>query len=177
MIFWHLGGALFLFRWIFRDPSADVRFLLLGVLIPDMVDMPIGTLWSRWSTGELWFHTLAVATLLLAAAIVLTNRSGRWRRPLVALAIGVFLHLFLDGVWTSTQAFLWPFAGTGFPKGPSPYWAGAWSRALADPLRWIEELAGLFYLAWIWRSAGLGDRTARRAFKETGRLRIGEDSG
>lgn len=170
MIFWHLGGSLFLFRWIFRDPDVDVRFLLLGAVLPDLIDLPLGTVILGLSTGELWFHTLAVAGMVLVVSIVVTDRTGPWRKRLVALSVGLFLHLLLDGMWTSTEAFLWPFAGWDFPSGPSPYWAGAWDRALGDPIRWLQELAGLVYLVWVWRSSGLASPDRRAALLSTGRL-------
>ncbi len=122
------------------------------------------------STGELWFHTLVIAGAVLTLSIVLTNRRGAWRKRMVALSVGLFLHLLLDGMWTSTEAFLWPFAGWDFPAGPSPYWEGVWQRAFGDPLRWIQEAAGLAYLAWVWRSFGLGDHERRAELISTGRL-------
>ena len=170
MIFWHLGGALFFFRWIFRDPEADMRFLLLGALIPDLIDMPVGTLSARYSSGELWFHTLAAAGLTLVAGIVFTNRRGIWRKRFVAVAIGMFFHLLLDGMWTSTDVFLWPFAGWEFPTGPTPYWSGLWQRAFGDPVRWVQAGAGLAYLAWIWRIARLSDPVQRVQLLKTGRI-------
>ncbi|HEY4607301.1 MAG TPA: hypothetical protein VIH55_06590, partial [Acidimicrobiia bacterium] len=62
---WHLGATLWLFRWIFRDPKVDVRFLLAGAVLPDLVDLLLGTviLADRLSTGEVWFHTLVVPSL------------------------------------------------------------------------------------------------------------------
>src|SRR5690606_23935305 len=44
MLFWHLGAILWLVRWLFRDPKVDVRFLFLGALLPDLIDIPVGTL-------------------------------------------------------------------------------------------------------------------------------------
>ena len=38
MILWHLGVTLILFIWIYKDTNADLRFLLIGSLIPDIVD-------------------------------------------------------------------------------------------------------------------------------------------
>ena len=53
MLFWHLGASLWLFRWIFRDPKVDVRFLFLGAILSDLIDLPIGTFFlaDRYSTG------------------------------------------------------------------------------------------------------------------------------
>lgn len=171
MLLWHLGMTLFLFRWIFRDPDVDVRFLVLGAILPDLVDLPLGTLVlaERYSTGELWAHTLLVPSLTGALVLVLTRRGPR-RRALLALVIGMLFHLLLDGMWTKTEVFLWPFAGTELPSGPRPYWEGAWERALGDPWRWVGEAVGLAYLVGLWRRAGLSDPGARARLVSTGRL-------
>ncbi|NNL14467.1 MAG: metal-dependent hydrolase, partial [Acidimicrobiia bacterium] len=44
MLFWHLGGSLFLGRWVFRDPAMDLRVLALGAVLPDLIDKPIGSI-------------------------------------------------------------------------------------------------------------------------------------
>lgn len=67
MIFWHVGAVLWLFRWIFRDPKVDVRFLLAGAVLPDLVDLTFGTILfaGALATGELWFHTLVAPSLYM----------------------------------------------------------------------------------------------------------------
>lgn len=149
----------------------DVRFLVAGAILPDLVDMPIGTVFAadRFSTGELWFHTLLAPTLLVVGILILTRRGAR-RRAVMALAVGMFFHLLLDGMWTSTEVFLWPLFGTGFPAGPQPYWDGIVDRALSDPWRWVREAVGIAYLIGLWRGSGLSDPAARQELARTGRL-------
>lgn len=170
MLFWHLGATLWLFRWIFRDPKVDVRFLLGGAVIADAVDLPVGTLVlaDRYSTGELWFHSLIVPSIYFGFVLVLTRR-GRRRRAWMALGVGWLFHLLLDGIWTSQEVFLWPLFGD-IPAGPSPFWPLAWERALGDPWRWVVEIAGLAYLVWLWFAVGLNLGERRRQTLRTGRL-------
>ena len=171
MLFWHLGGSLWLFRWIFRDPKVDIRFLLLGAILPDLIDLPVGTILAadRYSTGELWFHSLLLPTIYMTV-VVLTTRRGRRRRAWMALGIGWLLHLLLDGMWTSQEVFLWPFFGWEIPPGEAPFWSLAWERALNDPWRWVKSAIGLAYLVWLWMALGMGDRMRRRSVVESGRL-------
>lgn len=170
MIAWHVGATLFLFRWIFRDPKVDVRFLALGAVLPDLIDLPLGTLVFRQSlsTGEAWTHSLLAPTAV-TVVILLATRRGRRRRAWMALAVGMFFHLLVDGMWTKTEVFLWPFFGD-IPPGPRPYWEGIWTRALDDPWRWGRELVGLGYLVWVWIGSGLGDPARRAELARTGRL-------
>ena len=171
MLFWHFGATLWLFRWIFRDPKVDVRFLLLGALLPDLIDLPLGTLLlaDRFAAGELWLHSLAVPSLYVTAVLLFTRR-GRRRRAYMALGIGWLLHLALDGVWTDPEIFFWPLFGWEFQMGEVPYWPGAWERAFSDPWRWVLEVAGLAYLAWLWFAVGLGVKERRVSVAKTGRL-------
>lgn len=171
MVFWHVAGALFLFRWIFRDPRVDVRFLVAGALLPDLIDLPIGT-WlaaDRYSSGQLWGHTLLAPTLLVIVVLAATRRGAR-RRAWMALAIGMFFHLLLDGMWISREVFLWPLFGTDFPTGPVPYWADLWERAFSDPWRWIKEAIGIAYLVVLWHTTSLNDRDRRLQLVRTGVL-------
>lgn len=170
MVAWHLAGTLFLFRWIFRDPEVDVRFLALGAVLPDLIDLPLGTLLlaDTLSTGEAWAHSL-LAPSAVAIVVLVATRRGRRRRAWMALVVGMLFHLLLDGMWTKTDVFMWPFFGPILP-GPMPYWEGVWERAAADPWRWVTEVAGVVYLVVLGAQAGLANRERRRAVLRTGRL-------
>jgi len=171
VFFWHLGATLWLFRWIFQDPKVDVRFLFVGAILPDLVDLPVGTmlLAFEYSTGELWFHSLLVPTVFMAGVLLATRR-GRRRRAWMALGVGWLLHLLLDGMWANENVFLWPFLGWQIPAGESPFWSLAWNRALTDPWRWVTESIGLGYLVWLWIALGMSDPERRRVTMKSGRL-------
>lgn len=179
MLFWHLGATLWLFRWIFRDPKVDVRFLLLGAILPDLVDLTLGTvlLAGIYSTGELWLHTLLTSSIYMVGVLLLTRR-GRRRRAFMALGVGWLFHLLLDGMWTDSEIFLWPFFGWEVASGEAPYWPLSWERALADPWRWGLEMVGLTYLVWLWFAVGLNRKERRETLVRTGRLSelVGQDA-
>ncbi len=171
MILWHVGGSLFLFRWIFRDPAVDVRYLVVGALLPDLIDKPLGT-WlfaDSFSSGRIYGHTLLFATVLMTAALFATRR-GPTRRRWMALAIGCFTHLLLDGMWTSNEVFLWPAFGWDFPVGPIEFWGGLLDRFLSDPWMITQELLGAVYLVALWRNTGLGEKESRTRLIRTGQL-------
>ena len=171
MLFWHLGATLWLFRWIFRDPKVDVRFLLFGAVLPDLVDLGVGTvlLADRYSSGELWLHTLLIPSAYMTAVLLLTRR-GRRRRAFMALGVGWLFHLLLDGMWTDTHVFFWPVFGWEMSSGATPFWPLAWDRALSDPWRWALGLVGLGYLVWLWFAIGLNHKAGRQMVVRTGRL-------
>lgn len=172
MILWHLATALFGFRWVFRDPTVDVRWLAAGALAPDVVDIPIGTLiWVEdFSSSEVFAHSLPVATAVGVAVLLLTDRSSRARRNLMVMMVGWLIHLLADGIWLQAQVFWWPFAGWQFPSHDLPFWQGAWARAGSDPWRWVLEGIGLCYLSVVVRRADLLSPRRLRRFLRTGVL-------
>ena len=171
MLFWHAGATLWMFRWIFRDPKVDVRFLLFGALLPDIIDLPVGTLLlpAIFSTGEIYFHSLTLAASYMAV-VLLTTRRGRRRRAFMAVGVGWLFHLLLDGLWAIPVVLFWPFFGWEIPMGATPFWPLAWERAMSDPWRWVLEGVGLAYLAWLWLATGLKDPARRSALLRTGRI-------
>lgn len=179
MLFWHLGATLWLFRWIFRDPKVDVRFLLAGAIFPDIVDLLVGTgiMGSTLAIGELWFHTLLAPTLYMSGVLLLTRR-GRRRRAFMAFGVGWLFHIILDGMWTDPEVLFWPFFGWEMPTGSPPFWPQAWERAMGDPWRWVLEAIGLGYLIWLWFATGLNKRERRQGLWRTGRIPdlVGQDA-
>lgn len=171
MLFWHIGGVILLFRYVFRDPKVDVRFLALGALLPNLVDKPLGTIAfaDDFGADRIYGHTLAFSTLIMIVTLLGTRR-GRVRRQWMALAIGAMLHLVLDGMWASGAVLFWPLLGAEFPMGVVPYWEGFFQREVWSWGTIITELAGLLYLVYLWFLCDLSDHRARTTFLSTGRL-------
>jgi hypothetical protein len=128
---------------------------MVGALLPDVVDAPFG--------GARVAHAVVASIVLLVVVMLATVGRRRLRRHLLALPIGTFIHLVLDGVFTHTKVFWWPFAGGDFAGARLP----SVSRGRWDVLL---ELAGLVILTWAWRRFGLADRERRRRFWHTGHL-------
>src|SRR5690606_35488760 len=102
------------------------------------------------------------AAALLALAMVLTPRRRLVQRRLVAIPIGVFLHLLLDGVWVDTDAFWWPFTGLVWSDARQPELArGGYDVVL--------EVAGAAALWGCGRRFRLDGPDRRRRFRRTGR--------
>jgi membrane-bound metal-dependent hydrolase YbcI (DUF457 family) len=102
------------------------RWILVGTVLPDLIDKPVFFLLSRgfpaqgWESGKRGFaHTLV---FLMVLAILARARKSP---ALWALTAGTATHLLLDVISKSTQGratalgslrvLLWPFAGWSFP--------------------------------------------------------------
>lgn len=172
MIFWHVGGTIAIFRYVFRDPKVDLRFLALGALLPDLIDKPLGTLLFPSvfnNNSQVIGHTLLFSMVLMSVVLAATRR-GRVRRRWMALAIGSLIHLLLDAMWTAQDTFLWPAFGWEFPPGVTDYWSGLMERLVANPWHIIQELVGLGYLVYLYRRYLSGDPERRSELIHTGRI-------
>jgi hypothetical protein len=141
---------------VFRDPAIDYRLVVAGALLPDLADGVI-----RWGAGPL--HSVLVAMTLLTGVMLGTIGRRLVRRRLLALSVGVFAHLVLDGAWASTSMFWWPVV-----RGARPRALPSFDHGIAVLV--AEEVIGAVALVWAVRRFQLNDRGRRRRFMASGRL-------
>ena len=156
MLLWFAGLSFVLVVAVFRDPALDERLVMAAATAPAVLDLTVG--------GVRFLHTLAFPILLLAAVMVGTIGRRSLRRTLLALPIGAFMNLVLDGMWSSTRLIVWPLGGLSFGDEQLP----TLGRPLA--LRLVMELAGLASLAWSVHRFRLLEPTNRDRFLRSGRL-------
>lgn len=132
-----------------REPLfVDYRFILLGALLPDIIDKPLGLvlLPEALANGRTYLHTLIfLSVTLLAAFIIYQQKRKLWG---VYLAFGVLMHFLMDAIWTDPITFYWPFLGAfqSYP-GLSGWILQSWVRSLIEEARlYLPEIAGFFIL-------------------------------
>ena len=154
MFLWFLGTALLSIYFVFTDPRFDYRLLLLGSVLPDVIDVPFGQ--ARWA------HSLAVAVGMLALVMLITAGRKPSRRLLLGLPIGMLMHLVWDGAFSATKVFWWPFSGS-WGDNRVPSLERGWLNIVLEP-------AGAAMLIWAWRRFALSDPERRRQFRRLGVL-------
>jgi hypothetical protein len=154
MVLWFVATAVAVVWKVFGDRNFDYRLLVVGSLLPDMIDIAGGQV--RWA------HSLVVSVGTLSAVMVASAGRKPWRKLLLPLPIGMLLHLVFDGVVANSELFWWPFLGSWGNAEVPAFERGWWGVVL--------EAIGAALAAWMWRRFGLshGDRRAR--FVHTGRL-------
>lgn len=155
MFFWFVGTAVVTVWFVFRDPAFDYRLLVVGAVLPAVVDAFFG--------GARVLHSLTFSVALLGALMLATSGRKPIRKMLLGLPVGTLLHLVFTGAWTNTTVFWWPFGGRSFDDAPHPVAERGWWNV---PL----ELAGLALCWWIVTRAGLRDPEQRARFGRTGQL-------
>jgi hypothetical protein len=153
------GAALLLAR---REDAVDLRFVLFGALLPDLVDKPLGALLGLES--RLWAHTALFALALAAATLLAVGR----HRALPWLAFGGGVHLVLDRMWEMPNVLAWPAFGVAFPPGVLDVFE-LLRILVAEPYVYGGEVVGgLVLVAVAWRYGVRGFRDLARVLR-TGR--------
>ena len=127
----------------------DYRILLIGSILPDIIDKPIGGVLFRdeLSSGRIYAHTLLFLLLLSVVGFLLYRYRGSiWG---LVLAFGTFIHHILDQIWLMPETMLWPIFGLEFERLPVTDWLSLWfSDFFSRPDIFVPELIGLGVLLW-----------------------------
>jgi len=135
---------------------ADIRLLLIGSLLPDIIDKPLGHIFFReaLSNGRTFGHTLLFLIVITFAGLLLYRyRKKTW---LLVLSFGALMHLILDQMWKDPDTMLWPFFGSTFHKSDlSNYVANTIDSLTTNYEVYIPEIIGGLILVWfaweVWR--------------------------
>jgi inner membrane protein len=123
--------------------SIDWRLVIVGSMLPDIIDKPIGTaiFAHTFENGRIFAHTLLFGVVLLVAGLYLYYHR-EWVGLLVVALCSMF-HLVLDQMWREPRTLLWPFMGWAFPRYDVSDWL---SRAIdelqTDPITYVPEIIG-----------------------------------
>ena len=179
-IFGHLGLGAVIGDAISKDLSSKTPwshsrktelflFLMIGCLLPDLIDKPLHFLSIKINSKTIFFagdRSITHTVMIIAIFFGFSISTGSLR--LKMLAIGVFSHLLLDVVgdtshwiwfrtdayptppfyWSSPklQTYFWPFVTQDFPSSSQVSVTDYWRGLLSPPLiAW--EVVGAAFLA------------------------------
>jgi len=125
--------------------NIDIRFLLIGAILPDIIDKPLGIF--HIGSGRSISHTLLFLLIFTFVGLILYF-TRKWKRMLV-LATGIFFHLILDSMWLNPHTLFWPFNGWQLPGGNPSDWFNIWGSELTrNPAVFIPELIGFIVVVY-----------------------------
>ncbi|MCK5772700.1 MAG: metal-dependent hydrolase [Thermoplasmata archaeon] len=136
----HLG-----FTSLLSSRNIDLKVLLLGAVLPDLIDKPLGHILLPGNNGRIIAHTLLFSVLLLLIGLA-------WKSAL-PLSLGVSMHQLLDSIYLSPESSLWPILGP-FPS--TDFHISSWLDSLTDPYIIVTELAGLAILIVVFTRSHVG---------------------
>ena len=130
----------------------DYRFLLIGSLLPDLIDKPVGGVffYETFQNSRIFAHTLCFTIFLAILGIYVYKK---WKKLwFLILSFGSAIHLILDKMWLNPGALLWPIYGWSFVKSDATNfftWLPEMFLALTiNPYVYMPEILGFGILAW-----------------------------
>jgi len=127
----------------------DLRLLLIGSLLPDIIDKPVGQYFFRltFNNGRIFCHTLLFLLLITVSGWYLYRR--RRQAWLIILAFGTCMHVILDRMWQTPRNFLWPLYGPSFQKAELTDWlSNIFQLLFTEPEIYVPEAVGTLVLVW-----------------------------
>ena len=134
----------------------DLRFALIGALLPDLIDKPIGHIIfaSSIGYGRLFGHTLLFVLILLTMGLFLRDMR---RDAAICLSFATFLHLIEDRMWGIPEVMFYPLYGFNIPAPTIVYehWYDYFITMLINTYTpslsyvFVSEMAGICVIAVI----------------------------
>jgi len=125
-----------------RIGSIDYRIVLLGSLLPDIIDKPLWLLAVGYiaPSGRGYAHTLLFNLALFICGLILVRYRKSW---LLIISLCSFMHLIFDQIWNSPVVLLWPLLGP-IPEKETVGWLFNIIQGLFSyPSVYIPEIIGL----------------------------------
>jgi len=105
LLFGHIGITLGI-AWLTEEKlkvRIDYRLILIGSLLPDIIDKPVGMILLPIKNGRMFGHTLLFIFILLLIGL-------KYRKSL-CLSFASLLHLLEDEIWNEPETLFWPLLG------------------------------------------------------------------
>jgi len=109
LLFGHIGitlGIAYLIEAKLKV-KIDYRLVIVGSLLPDIIDKPVGMILLPLENGRVFGHTLLFILILLLIGL-------KYRKSLF-LSFASFFHLIEDEIWNEPETLFWPLLGFKFP--------------------------------------------------------------
>jgi membrane-bound metal-dependent hydrolase YbcI (DUF457 family) len=152
LIFAHIfaGALLGLGFWHLTNDRRAVILCIIGSIIPDLIDKPLGLLFpSVLGGGRTLFHALVIILILLLFTFIFIQLKDRLLAAGVACAL--LLHQVLDEMWLEPENWFFPLLGpfTGYmiPDYISSYF---WYE-ITNPFEWLCMLGTAVILVKTYR--------------------------
>lgn len=147
------------------DRKADLRWIPIVALLPDLLDKPIW-LFVPWIANG-WSRSVAHSVTGLAVFALFSIR--RFRERAWPFIFAYASHLVLDRMWWDPTILVWPYYGIQLPPYAFDH-TELWWQKFTDLWTMGGEAIGAAILIGLAVRGRLWETEHRRAFTATGRL-------
>ncbi len=116
--------------------------IIIGSILPDLLDKPLSMLFPAYFSGRGYFHAPLLWILLLGILWMISKRNPVY----LGLGFGIFVHILLD---IPAVPWFWPFVPIDMYQSEISKW---FITLLTNPVVQITEICGgigLLFLAYI----------------------------
>ena len=129
--------------------NIDYRVVMIGSILPDIIDKPIGAWLFRntFHNSRIIAHSLVFSiTLMILGSYYFYKRKNN---NIILLGVSSFIHQILDSMWMYPGILYWPAYGWKFPTRPEGHWIeSSLSKLLTDPYVYGPEIIGAAIMAY-----------------------------
>ncbi len=128
-----------------RLGSIDYRLVLIGSLLPDILDKPswLITFGDIFPSGRAYGHTLLFSMVLFVCGLMLIRYKKSW---LLIISLSSIIHLILDRMWTNPVALWWPLLGPIQTVDATGWMSDIIGALFSNPGVYISEIIGLIII-------------------------------
>ena len=124
--------------------SVDYRLVLLGSLLPDIIDKPLWLVFSDiFASGRAYGHTFLFNIVLLICGLLVVKYRQSW---LLTFSLGSIMHLILDQMWANPVTLWWPLLGPLQREEITGWMHDVIQRLSSNPGTYIPEIIGLIII-------------------------------
>jgi len=136
--------------WLtYLGSRVDIRLLLVGSFLPDIIDKPVGQFFFRetFNNRRIFSHTLLFLVLITVPGIYLYRHYDKtWG---LTFSFGTFTHLIFDQMLLTPRTLFWPLPGLAFERADISNWMpDKFHALLTDPIVYVPEPVGAIILIW-----------------------------
>jgi inner membrane protein len=159
IFFGHLGittGVLKIYEKVFYKEKdlniktlIDYRVVLVGAILPDIIDKPIGAYLFRntFHNSRIFAHTLVFSGILAFIGLYMLYKHRK--SNILILGLCTFIHLILDSMWLYPGILFWSYYGLKFPQRAEGNWISSDIVSLiTDPSYYLPEIIGFGIIAY-----------------------------
>jgi len=129
--------------------SIDYRVVMIGAMLPDIIDKPIGAYFFRstFHNSRIFSHSLVFSIALMILGSYYFYR--RKNNHVFILGVCSLIHQTLDSMWLYPGILYWPAYGWKFPTRPEGQWLeSSLAKLLTDPYVYVPEIIGAVIIAY-----------------------------
>jgi len=127
----------------------DYRIVLVGSILPDIIDKPIGAYLFRstFHNSRIFAHTIVFSAMLVFIGLYMLYKHRK--NNILILGVCTSIHLILDSMWLYSSILFWPYYGLKFPERAEGNWLNSdIIRLITDPSYYLPEIIGFVILVY-----------------------------